>query len=468
MALSLYIYNQISPMSNWITQRLCLQLLSKKRAVLANCLRMASSLCHYTADWKSRVFAVDANKSLGYPDPFYFTAYDRAHQLSPAGTSPHVWPMLAQWGSAHSVSITTPHRITAARLQKSLGQQLTRGVLGSCQVLSLFSYLPHDAQGSLQKGFIILDPQNCPLIQSRLKDLLSEYKQHVLFCSYQEGTGSEVWQCLWELDRGQAKEIEISQVVRVGEPATSPFVVNIKNSAVFYSLGDACSVLQECSTIIPEAKNVLDLLENNSTTTKKGEFPVIVIEGLDATGKSTLTQSLKDSLGAVLLKSPPDCISQWRKTFDDEPSLIKRAYYALGNYIVASEIEKASRKSPVIVDRYWHSTAAYAIATEIGGSVHNLPECHHEVYQWPDDLLKPNLVILLTVCDEERMLRMHGRGMEETKEEKELESNSMFRQKVEEAYKRIGNPKCVVVDASSSKQTVLNEALSVIKKHCAI
>lgn len=68
-------------------------------------------------------------------------------------------------------------------------------------------------------------------------------------------------------------------------------------------------------------------------------------------GKSTLTESLKRHLKAALLKSPPDSISQWRTIFDSESSLIRRAYYAIGNYIGAAEIAKASKTSPVIVDR---------------------------------------------------------------------------------------------------------------------
>ncbi|CAJ0939654.1 unnamed protein product [Ranitomeya imitator] len=249
-------------------------------------------------------------------------------------------------------------------------------------------------------------------------------------------------------------------------------------------------------------------------------------------GKSTLTESLKSQLNAMLLKSPPDSINQWRKIFDSESSLIKRAYYAIGNYIGAAEIAKASITSPVIVDRFWHSTAAYAIATEVGGGICNLPDAHHDVYHWPQDLLQPDLVILLTVSDEERIRRIRKRGLEETKEEKELEDNSIFRQnpasflfrslslplgkpaahphgsrhgaekaperavcpaltlfwvpypplqwqekkdqdtvkegriRVEEVYKRMENPRCVIIDAGPSMENVLQEALSAIKKHC--
>ncbi|XP_072782122.1 UMP-CMP kinase 2, mitochondrial [Taeniopygia guttata] len=225
--------------------------------------------------------------------------------------------------------------------------------------------------------------------------------------------------------------------------------------------------LRQCAERIPEAEAVLDLLEKCPEHQKKGSFPVIVFEGLDATGKTTVTQAVKDALNGILLRSPPACISQWRTVFDDEPTPIKRAFYAAGNYILASEIAKASTQAPVIIDRYWHSTAAYAIATETSGKVQDLPPAQDEVYQWPEDLLKPDLVLLLTVDPEERVRRLQHRGLEKTKEEAELEANSLFRQSVEESYKRMVNPVCQEVDASPSKEEVLKTVLQLIKKHCA-
>lgn len=72
---------------------------------------------------------------------------------------------------------------------------------------------------------------------------------------------------------------------------------------------------------------------------------------LPITGKTTLTQSLRDTLGAILLPSPPRCLSPWRARFDQEPPLIRRAFYALGNYITAEQIGQEGMKKPVIVDR---------------------------------------------------------------------------------------------------------------------
>ncbi len=79
--------------------------------------------------------------------------------------------------------------------------------------------------------------------------------------------------------------------------------------------------------------------------------------------------------------------------------------------------------------RYWHSTAAYAIATAVGGRVENLPKPGSDLYQWPEDLFQPNLVLLLTVSPEERLRRLRDRGQDKTAEEAELEINQLFRLK---------------------------------------
>ncbi|XP_071999629.1 UMP-CMP kinase 2, mitochondrial [Engystomops pustulosus] len=444
-------------MPGWRRHRLVLGLFLHLRSGIIQSKRMAGS----SLDLKSRMFAVEPSKYS--PNPFYFTLCSHGPQAP--SMDPNDWPMLPPGGLAFSVCVTKGQRVKTTRLHKSLGLQLSEELPGS-QILKLVSYNPENLHESLEKGFFILPPPGCPDAERRLCDVLMEYRKDIQLCGYKREEEPEIWQCLWDLDGG-AKEITRSKVTRVEEPVSSPFVDSIKGSAVFYSLEDACDVLEESSTVIPEAKKVLASMEQHRHS-ERGPFPIIVIEGLDATGKTTLTESLRSHLKAELLRSPPGSINQWRSIFDSESSLIKRAYYAVGNYIGAAEIAKASKTSPVIMDRFWHSTAAYAIATEIGGGIHNLPDPHHDVYHWPDDLLKPDLVILLTVSDEERIRRIRTRGLQETKEEKELEANNMFRQRVEEVYKRMEDPRCVILDASPSMEKVLQEALTVIKKHCNI
>ena len=42
--------------------------------------------------------------------------------------------------------------------------------------------------------------------------------------------------------------------------------------------------------------------------------------------------------------------------------------------------------------RFWHSSAAYAIATELGcGDLGTVPPVGHSIYKWPHDLMKPQV-----------------------------------------------------------------------------
>jgi len=76
-------------------------------------------------------------------------------------------------------------------------------------------------------------------------------------------------------------------------------------------------------------------------------------------------------------------------------------------------------------DRFWHSTSAYGIAEECP----MIPASSHNVYRWPSDLLKPSLVILLVVSEEQRRQRITGRQLQLTNEETQLGSDAQKRQR---------------------------------------
>ena len=122
----------------------------------------------------------------------------------------------------------------------------------------------------------------------------------------------------------------------------------------------------------------------------KADNNVIVIEGLDATGKhsacvfslhifkmilqlnyfssqfitfhagkTTLCKRLSESIQATQLGTPPRCISHLRHVFDDHPPLVRRAYYSLGNYLAAQEIVEATERGPCCLDRWDMDTLPY-------------------------------------------------------------------------------------------------------------
>ena len=187
----------------------------------------------------------------------------------------------------------------------------------------------------------------------------------------------------------------------------------------------------------------------------------IVIEGLDATGKSTLVEKLSVLLNATQLSCPPDIIvpsineGPARNHFDSLSPLQRRAYYRFSNLVASEQAVKAISDGYVIMDRYWTSTAAFAAMDD--GFEHEI-----EIGQYPDEIRRPDLLILLTVDEENRLLRLQGRGEAETKEESELAASKIKRQKVLESYMKF-NP--VVIDTSNKNpDEVCQEALELIQE----
>ncbi|KAI9515875.1 hypothetical protein NQZ68_020403 [Dissostichus eleginoides] len=405
--------------------------------------------------WSSRVFSVELNGT-----PFYFSTQEK-HRGEEV---PRVFR--GNDGRCYSLLVCSSDTIRRAKFYAELKDKLLTNLPPECHLSPMCSFLPN-IKDSLLKGYFLKDTSECSSLTERLLRDLTQ-RDPVLVCSYLRGETGGVWtQHLWsDRDNHTMQMPKDYYVVPAEAPEHHPSTLNIINSDVFYSFEEAYQVLEKCGDIIPEARAVLELLPSREEARRKPDFPVIVIEGLDATGKTTLTESLRDALGASLLRSPPHCLSPMRARFDREPPLIRRAFYALGNYITAEQIGQEGMKTPVIVDRFWHSTAAYAIATAVSGPVCNLPAEGSEVYCWPSDLLQPSLVVCLTLDPEERRRRLRDRGQGKTEEEQELDHNQLFRLKVEKAYQRISGPACVTVDASPPADQVLQQVLLLIRGKC--
>ncbi|MDE0111264.1 MAG: AAA family ATPase [Albidovulum sp.] len=164
-----------------------------------------------------------------------------------------------------------------------------------------------------------------------------------------------------------------------------------------------------------------------------GKF--IVIEGLDATGKSTLVSKLVDQLNAVSLKCPPRLdapelsVRDLRSYFDDRPHAQRRAYYRAANLIASEQAVRALEDSHVVMDRYWTSTVAY-IALDEGFDVGEQFEA-----SYPPELREPDAVILLTVNEEKRVERIRERNRSVEREEQKLEFDAVRRENVLRRYR---------------------------------
>ena len=195
-----------------------------------------------------------------------------------------------------------------------------------------------------------------------------------------------------------------------------------------------------------------------------GKF--IVIEGLDATGKSTLAEKLAKRLNATLLKCPPRLEApelsdaDLRSYFDARPPAQRRAYYRAANLIASEQAERALQNGHVVMDRYWTSTVAFAALDDDS----DLDQEWQRRY--PLELRKPDAVILLTVDEENRTKRMRGRGEPVTDEEQNLAEGVTHREAVLRVY-RMFDP--IEIDTSHlAPDAVLEVVLAALHKPCII
>ncbi|MEQ2215681.1 hypothetical protein XENOCAPTIV_004314 [Xenoophorus captivus] len=277
---------------------------------------MARHLKPLVQRWSSRVFSVELDGA-----PLYFGIREK---LRGATVLPAVFSRLQKEDRCYSLLVCSRDRIRGDRFHWELRDKLLKDLPPGSDVATMSSFLP-DEKGSLVKGYFFKSrAENSPLIDGILSDL--EHTDPVLVCSYSQSEDGQQWtQSLWS--HAEKKQMKF-YVVPSEAPKHHPSALNMINSDVFYSLDEACDVLKKC---------LMFFFYCNFIANK---------------GKTTLTESLRDSLGATLLRSPPQCLSTWRARFDREPPIIRRAFYAVGNYITAEQICQESAKSPVIVDRY--------------------------------------------------------------------------------------------------------------------
>lgn len=190
---------------------------------------------------------------------------------------------------------------------------------------------------------------------------------------------------------------------------------------------------------------------------------LIVIEGLDATGKSTLVAKLAKKLAATLLACPPKLealglsAEDLRLYFDERPPAQRRAYYRATNLIASEQAEMALRTGHVVMDRYWTSTVAFAALDDTSNINQEWQGCY------PPELRVPDVVILLTVDEENRTKRMSGRGEPATIEEQNLAVDITRRKAVLQTYRMF---KPIEIDTSHlDPDAVLETVLAALHKH---
>jgi len=199
-------------------------------------------------------------------------------------------------------------------------------------------------------------------------------------------------------------------------------------------------------------QELVQRVEAYSPSHKHSAKPFIVVcEGLDGSGKSSLAKSLGESFpSAKSHRTPPFSVLQFRKFFDaaETDHKTSRAFYCVGNYLAIQEIYE-QKEDIAIIDRFYASTLAYGC---VDTDVDILPE---SLFEWPKDLPQPDLTLFLNLTEEAREKRVGERNPEENGSWEQCLKSATKRSNILKAYQRMQTEE---IDASLSKEEVLELA----------
>ncbi len=118
---------------------------------------------------------------------------------------------------------------------------------------------------------------------------------------------------------------------------------------------------------------------------KNKKYPIICFEGVDGSGKTTLSKLLTKKLKGRYIKSPPDSIAKTRKLIGDANDDITFHHYVFGNSAAGILARDTSKYKSVCLDRYHYSTRVYHHEVlRKGGKIPDLPKENLVIYLYAD------------------------------------------------------------------------------------
>ena len=150
---------------------------------------------------------------------------------------------------------------------------------------------------------------------------------------------------------------------------------------------------------------------------------LIVFEGLDGVGKSTVINGVAERLNAKRMRTPSPSLSEAREKCGSLSIRAQEALFDLGNMMASDEMQRIENQF-IVCDRYAISTDVRRIVSRHN----NHDDVMEEIldWEWPKDLYRPVLNIHLCVSENIRKERVRLRG-NMTEDEKRLEMDTKYR-----------------------------------------
>jgi hypothetical protein len=119
---------------------------------------------------------------------------------------------------------------------------------------------------------------------------------------------------------------------------------------------------------------------------------VIVVEGLEGNGKTTIANKISESSrGVVVSANTIEPLNRVRHIFQSLPSPIEKAFDYVVNYFIAYEIASNTKDHLFIVDQFHHAVCVRGICEKVP-TAEEVQSVNKTAFEWPFDLPLPELV----------------------------------------------------------------------------
>ncbi|KAG8267875.1 UMP kinase activity protein [Homalodisca vitripennis] len=149
-------------------------------------------------------------------------------------------------------------------------------------------------------------------------------------------------------------------------------------------------------------------MEDPGVPDDKDRKPFIVIEGNHRSSREVIGMRLSRILGGRFLIHPAPCLAKYLEVVPKR-TLLRRAYYALSLYAQAFNVKvQLSLNRAVVLNGYWLDQLAFHLTQSFPRGP--LPPVNSNIFDFPEGLLRPDVIFYLNIPDNLRSMNMTTRS----------------------------------------------------------
>uniref|UniRef100_A0A1B6HY49 Carboxylesterase type B domain-containing protein n=2 Tax=Homalodisca liturata TaxID=320908 RepID=A0A1B6HY49_9HEMI len=181
---------------------------------------------------------------------------------------------------------------------------------------------------------------------------------------------------------------------------------------IFTNLEDLLNFFRSDASLL--ARQILKVFKrdclyvNNAAFKDSSEKPFIVIVGNHRATREAVGITVAQMLGGKYMTYPAPCLQRFISQMP-KGTMLRRAFYFLSNYASAFYVKiQLSLNNPVVLNGYYFEQLTFSIVNSFPPD--GVPPVVSELYNFPEDLLRPNLVFFVNFSDQLMFKRVTTRS----------------------------------------------------------